>query len=131
MDNTGIFEHGIEPKEFWCRLGNYLCSNEDLSEVYFFHEDKNERILLLGKSSDAEILNLPEVIRKKLSNNGEDNFDDIQESVWSLKRLDLKGGLKIIVVLKSESSPNGSRWPLLKSFITAAFIAYNPLETWS
>ena len=124
MDNTGIFENGIEPKEFWCRLGNYLCSNEDLSEVYFFHEDKNERILLLGKSSDAEILNLPEVIRKKLSNNGEDNFDDIQESVWSLKRLDLKGGLKIIVVLKSESSPNGSRWPLLKSFITAAFIAY-------
>ena len=68
MDNTGIFENGIEPKEFWCRLGNYLCSNEDLSEVYFFHEDKNERILLLGKSSDAEILNLPEGIRKKLSN---------------------------------------------------------------
>ena len=64
MDNTGIFENGIEPKEFWCRLGDCLCSNEGFSEVYFFYEDKHERILLLGKSSDAEILNLPEVIRK-------------------------------------------------------------------
>ena len=71
MDNTGIFENGIEPKEFWCRLGDCLCSNEGFSEVYFFYEDKHERILLLGKSSDAEILNLPEVIRKELSNRGE------------------------------------------------------------
>ena len=124
MDNTGIFENGIEPKEFWCRLGDCLCSNEGFSEVYFFYEDKHERILLLGKSSDAEILNLPEVIRKELSNRGENNFDDMHGDVWSLERLDLKGGLKIFVVLKFESSSKDARWPLLKSFITASFTAY-------
>ena len=44
--------------------------------------------------------------------------------VWSLERLDLKGGLKIFVVLKFESSSKDARWPLLKSFITASFTAY-------
>mgnify|MGYP001187205592 CR=1 FL=1 len=125
MNNTGIFENGIEPKEFWFRLSNHLCSHEEFDKIYFFHEDNDKRILLLGKSSDSEVLDLPEDIRRKISNSHKNDIADLQESSWRIKRLHLDGALKIIVVIKFEGPQNHASWPLLELLINASFLAYN------
>ena len=69
MNTSRILEKGIEPKVFWGRLCGEISSYRSCEDVYFFHKDNQGQVLLLGKSESAQVIDLPEVVRKKISGN--------------------------------------------------------------
>ena len=107
MNTSRILEKGIEPKLFWDRLCNEMSSYRHCRDVYFFHKDDQGKVLLLGKSESAQVIDLPEVVRKRISNY-ESNYEifdaAIENSFWYLLPLDSTSGMKGIGVMRMAES---------------------------
>ena len=127
MNTSRILEKGIEPKLFWDRLCNELSSYRHCRDVYFFHKDDQGKVLLLGKSESAQVIDLPEIVRKKISNHESNDkiFDAVlEDSFWYLLPLDSVSGLKGTGVMRMSEPIDDDSLYLIRSSVLACLSAF-------
>ena len=127
MNTSRILEKGIEPKVFWDRLCGEISSYRSCEDVYFFHKDNQGQVLLLGKSESAQVIDLPEVVRKKISGNQSNSemFDaELEGSFWYLIALDSITELKGYGVLRMSEVMDDDSLNLIRSSVLACVTAF-------
>ena len=127
MNTSRILEKGIEPKVFWDRLCGEISSYRSCEDVYFFHKDNQGQVLLLGKSESAQVIDLPEVVRKKISGNQSNSemFNaELEGSFWYLITLDSIPELKGCGVLRMSEVMDDDSLHLIRSSVLACVTAF-------